>query len=92
MGKSDGVWITSDEIEFVKGIGSFKEGATVFLRGIPESEQDAITVEIFTRKVRLLENYLEAMALRSDWGNLDADKIRQAARDELRKARMVLKG
>lgn len=54
------MWSTADEISFINGIGSYHNPHAV------------VSME---ERLEYLKRYLEGLALRVNWGNLDADTI-----------------
>jgi hypothetical protein len=50
-------YTTSDEIDFIKGLGSFSLEKMKYRKSIDE-------------RIKLLENYKKALELRQKWGNI----------------------
>ncbi len=53
-------WTTQDEIDFVRTLGTHREGAPKRVEDVPLRE-----------RLRLLRNYKKTMHLRARWGGID---------------------
>jgi len=70
----DGVWTTKNEIEFLEGVG------------LRDSSPDSFRPPgaIIGDRFLCLTNYLELSKIRSDWGDIDKDKVVEKCKSLLR--------
>lgn len=61
-------WTTRDETCFLDGIGTHTLSPVLTVAG----------------RIVLLQQYIDTMSLRADWGDIDPDKVRQYAQTRIR--------